>query len=1597
MSGRSQARLTLTPFSSALTSPGKLRFPLYIDPQINDSSSQYYAEVANFGRVWNTTTGTTSVGSGVVEVGDCGYSDCAYSWNGTVYPTYVIRDYFRMNTSALEKRNGYTATVYSATFSPDEVGNSNDCTAQPVALYSAGSISGSTTWGGPQGSELTAASSAAGGGSGCPAAHVELDATSYLQSAANAGWPNTTFELRAPDESDEYEYKLFTDNPTLTVWYNFAPLTPTVKGVSKEVACTSTVYTSDATPVISAAGKDNNPSPLNLDYTYALDTENTTLVKEATLTNGGGGYASGSTAGWTAPSLTSGEQYKVDVRTSNVLPPGDKASSRTSPWSGNWHFTVLSAPPSAAPTIQSFDFPSGQWGQAEGAPGAFTVGTNGDSNIAGFAYSFDGGSGSEPVPDTSNCGYLNDGGLGTSLDSGGQPSASGELSLVQGSTAQIMVPPSLAPGRHTLYVRAFDYAHNASPEAAYAFYVAPDYQTASQPVTRVSAASLLNSVSASGGATVSQVVEQPDSCCSITTWPNEQLLFNATAAGQSFTVPLNVPDAGTWQLGAYMTQAPGYGDVRVELDAGTATEASLAGTANSPFDGYAPRVSDTYLDLGTPTLAKGTHTLTFTVAGAGAKAGYQAGLVYLTLSPTNRYEADSLASANTGGLGTLLQQCFAEHLWADYCQLMLADSAEGATFTVTFDAPVASDYALGVRLTTAGNYGEDTFTLDPSTSDITLDDTVNKPIDTYSSTVSAKYVFLGGVHLSAGDHVLQVTVAGKDASSTGYDAGIDFLEAAPVTGASDASFTAAMNNQGITSDGSTLASGNFDLTSTADGNNLSLQAMTDAGITPGTGSAAGASFSMDGAALTMPRSRTGGSGTVIADNVIPDGQTIPLPTVNANAVALLMTSTCGASPAAAVTLAYGGTSVQPSQAAIPLVPDWVAGTPAAAAVRFGWLDQGDSKVTTERPKLYEVMLPANPNAPLASVTLPVMPVNFLPDSGSCTTSAGIAHILAIGVRPASASAGAAGVWTGAYDGPMDVAAANGPALNGQTLRESVPLSADGSGSVRLRLSNAFSPAPVTFSAVTVAAQSSGAGAGTVTTPAAVTFGGSPDSDSVTIPAGGDAYSNAVALPSMSGGSGLLTVSIYVASSPAVTSAPIHESVQRLSTYYAAGNDTTSTGSGFTAADSLEGVYYLSGVDVSDTTATDGTIAVLGDQGATAAPAWHYDTWVMDLPSALSSDGVTVPGSIVNASTSDAPPAGWWRMNGTGLDTSSTAYDSGTDPTRSLTLEAGPSWSPDNPGTGVSAGSLSLNGTSQYAQASGPAITGTGSFAVSAWVKLSSVPSGAATAVSQSGSTDSSFNLGVSGGKWAFWLNDTDTASPAQTTATGPAAAVAGAWTMLTGVYNQSLGQIQLYVNGTLVGSASDTPSWSAAGNFTVGRSLLNGTGGRYWPGNISDVRAYNRLLWNYNVSEIYHDTGVSSVTAAFGTSAFQRAAAEPGLRDVIVSLGANDILQGASAKSVETSLTNIDAELKGIYASDGADAVLNVIVTTVHPLGLSSSDPREAVREAVNAWLVSDGTSTGLADQVADIASAVESSSSPNLISSSYLSGGVPDAAYYTP
>jgi hypothetical protein len=115
-------------------------------------------------------------------------------------------------------------------------------------------------------------------------------------------------------------------------------------------------------------------------------------------------------------------------------------------------------------------------------------------------------------------------------------------------------------------------------------------------------------------------------CCGVTWAGNAQLWFKASQVGNYMILTVNVPQPGTYNLSAALTQAPDYGILGLAVD-GTAL--------GQPFDGYhANSVTiDTAVNFGNVALAAGSHQLTFTVTGKNpASANYLLGLDYLVFT-----------------------------------------------------------------------------------------------------------------------------------------------------------------------------------------------------------------------------------------------------------------------------------------------------------------------------------------------------------------------------------------------------------------------------------------------------------------------------------------------------------------------------------------------------------------------------------------------------------------------------------------------------------------------------------------------------------------------------------------------------------------------------------------------------------------------------------------------------------------------------------------------------------------------------------------------------------------------------------------------------
>ncbi len=114
-------------------------------------------------------------------------------------------------------------------------------------------------------------------------------------------------------------------------------------------------------------------------------------------------------------------------------------------------------------------------------------------------------------------------------------------------------------------------------------------------------------------------------CCGVSWSGGAQLWVAGREAGASVTLEFSVPTAGTYDLGAAMTQARDYGIVTAEVDG-----QALPGS----FDGYlASGVRTADANYGTVELGEGTHTLTLTAAERNTAAvAWMIGLDVVRLS-----------------------------------------------------------------------------------------------------------------------------------------------------------------------------------------------------------------------------------------------------------------------------------------------------------------------------------------------------------------------------------------------------------------------------------------------------------------------------------------------------------------------------------------------------------------------------------------------------------------------------------------------------------------------------------------------------------------------------------------------------------------------------------------------------------------------------------------------------------------------------------------------------------------------------------------------------------------------------------------------------
>ncbi|MFE6174448.1 LamG-like jellyroll fold domain-containing protein [Streptomyces sp. NPDC056464] len=200
--------------------------------------------------------------------------------------------------------------------------------------------------------------------------------------------------------------------------------------------------------------------------------------------------------------------------------------------------------------------------------------------------------------------------------------------------------------------------------------------------------------------------------------------------------------------------------------------------------------------------------------------------------------------------------------------------------------------------------------------------------------------------------------------------------------------------------------------------------------------------------------------------------------------------------------------------------------------------------------------------------------------------------------------------------------------------------------------------------------------------------------------------------------------------------------------------------------------------------------------------------------------------------------GSWALDeGTG----NTANDSGPN-AKALKLSEGTTWTP-----GVNGSALRFDGQGRYAETDGPVLDTTGSYSVSAWVRLDELPGNYATAVSQDTRRQASpFYLQYGQGAFAF-------STPGESRARLVTTPETGRWYHLVGVRDSTDNTIKLYVDGKPAATATGGAAYPSTGSLAVGRAQWGGSDTDFWNGAVDEVHAYDKALTAEEVSALYTD------------------------------------------------------------------------------------------------------------------------------------------------
>ncbi|WP_345484724.1 phospholipase A2 [Planotetraspora phitsanulokensis] len=353
--------ITVSPDATLLTDPATV-FPVTIDPSFTAAKSGWtyvdsaYPTSAYYNSTNDATAGTSSAGAA------------------------KRRSFFNMGLSGM----GTGKHIISATFNIKETW-AWSCSARNVELHRTAAVGSSTNWNNQPASNLSIgaknvaygwSSSGIGGPSTCPAAVVGWDVTSALQSTVTAGGTSITFMVKAGSETDNYYWKRFENNPSISITYNTIPATPASLAIAPCTTCASPALVSAPQPTLSAKVSDTDAQAQRADF-EVWTPDHVTKVTGGSVSN----IASGATGSWKVGTPLANTSYHWRVRSFD--------GTDYSAWSSWFTFTVDATPP-PAPAVSSDDYPEDGWAKGSGQAGRFTI-TPGGTDVSAVLWSFDGG------------------------------------------------------------------------------------------------------------------------------------------------------------------------------------------------------------------------------------------------------------------------------------------------------------------------------------------------------------------------------------------------------------------------------------------------------------------------------------------------------------------------------------------------------------------------------------------------------------------------------------------------------------------------------------------------------------------------------------------------------------------------------------------------------------------------------------------------------------------------------------------------------------------------------------------------------------------------------------------------------------------------------------------------------------------------------------------------------------------------------------------------------------------------------------------------------------------------------------------------------